>query len=346
VQVPPPADTTRVSVIVPTHQRYAALRRLLESLTEQTVPAGSFEVIVSVDGSTDGTVEMLAGFEAPFPLRTLAWPQRGRAAARNAAVDEARGEIVILVDDDMQVVPEFVERHLAHHPPGSRLCVLGAVPIEVNGASTRAARYAQAKFDDHLERLADPAHLELPQSFYTGNTSLRAEVLREVGGFDEAFTRYGNEDVELSLRLRAAGVSLRYDPRALARQEYGKDLTGLLRDAIAIGSTETLLARKHPDVIAALGLANPNDHSRPWLAARAILLSLTRRWARTSSLVFGFAAILERLGLWRQPLFYRALRDYAFWVGADAEIGDGDSSELKRLAAELHRGPIDLLLHR
>lgn len=290
---------------------------------------------------------MLVSFVAPFPLRALARPHRGRAAALNAAVDEARGEVLILLDDDMQVVPDFVERHRAHHPPGSRFCVLGAVPIEVNRTSTRAARYAKAKFDDHLERLADPAHLELPHSFYSGNTSLRAEVLREVGGFDESFTRYGNEDVELSLRLRAAGISLRYDPQALARQEYGKDLTRLLRDTIGAGATETLLARKHPDAFPMLlGLANPNDHSRLWLAARALLLRLTRRWARTSSLVFGTAAILERLGFWRQPLLYRALRDYAFWVGADAEIGDGDSSELKRLAAELHRGPIDLLLHR
>jgi GT2 family glycosyltransferase len=341
----PPADDTRVSVIVPTHQRCAALRRLLVSLTAQTVPAASFEVIVSVDGSTDGTVEMLAGYEAPFALRTVAGPQRGPAGARNAGADEARGEILIFLDDDMQVVPELVERHASHHPPGSRLCVLGAAPIEVNRASPRAARYAQAKFDDHLERLADPAHLELPQSFYSGNTSIRGEVLREVGGFDESFSRYGNEDVELSLRLRAAGVGLRYDPHALARQEYGKDLAGLLRDSVAIGSTETVLARKHPDRLAVLGLARPNHHSRPWLAARAILLGLTRRWPRTTSLVFRLGSTLERLGLWRQPLFYRALRDYAFWVGAGAEIGDGDSSELRRLAAELHRGPIDLLLH-
>jgi GT2 family glycosyltransferase len=341
----PPAGDKRVSVIIPTHQRCASLQRLLDSLTAQTVPPASFEVIVSVDGSTDGTVEMLAGYEAPFALRTLEGPRRGSATARNAAVREARGEVLILLDDDMHVVPEFVERHLAHHPPGSRLSVIGAAPIELSPASPRAARYAQAKFDDHLDRLADPAHLDLPQSFYSGNMSIRAEVFREVGGFDESFTRYGNEDVELSLRLRAAGVGLRYDPHALARQEYGKDLAGLLRDSIGIGSTETVLARKHPGTLAVLGLARPNDHSRPWLAARAILLGLTRRWPRTSSLVFRLGSILERLGLWRQPLFYRALRDYAFWVGAGAEIGDGDSSELRRLAAELHRGPIDLLLH-
>ena len=341
-----PSDEPQVSVIVPTHQRCATLRRALVALSHQTVPAEAFEVIVAVDGSTDGTVEMLAVFEAPFSLRIVVGPQRGRAAARNAALEESRGEILILIDDDMQVVPQFVERHRAHHPDGSRFCVLGAVPIKVNGESSRAARYAQAKFDDHLQRLGDPEHLELPRSFYSGNTSLRAAVLREVGGFDESFTAYGNEDVELSLRLRAAGVSLRYDPDALAHQEYGKDLKALLDDAFGMGFTETLLARKHPDVFAESRLATPNDHSRPWLATRAILLGMARRWPRSRSLVFAFGEVLERLGLWRQPLFYRALRDYAFWAGVDAEIGDRDSGELKRLATELDRGPIDLLLHR
>jgi len=61
---------------------------------------------------------------------------------------------------------------------------------------------------------------------------------------------------------------------------------------------------------------------------------------------FALAALLERLGLWRQPLFYRAALDYAFWAGVDAELRDStDEGELARLAAELHRGPIDLLLH-
>jgi hypothetical protein len=56
---------------------------------------------------------------------------------------------------------------------------------------------------------------------------------------------------------------------------------------------------------------------------------------------------LERLGLWRQPLFYRALLDYFFWAGADAELrtSPNEDGELARLAVELRRGPIDLLLH-
>jgi GT2 family glycosyltransferase len=341
------AERPLVSVVIPTHQRREALLRALVSLARQTVPADSYEVIVSVDGSHDGTHQMLVAFACPYTLRVAEGPKRGRAAACNAALEFVRGDIVIVLDDDMQVAPEFIERHRAHHPPGSRLCALGAVPVQLDDDSPRAARYVAAKFNAHLAKLARPDQVFVPRDFYSGNASLRAAVLREVGGFDDSFDVYGNEDVELSLRLRAAGVALVYDPAALARQEYGKDLRGLTRDTLAKGGTTVLLARGHPYVFSALRLAMPRDSSRPWLATRAVLLALTRRRPSVASAVFTLAALLERIGLWRQPLFYRAVLDYAFWAGVDAKLCDAaDEGELALLATELHRGPIDLLLHR
>jgi GT2 family glycosyltransferase len=289
---------------------------------------------------------MLEAFEAPYDLSWTGSPRRGRAATCNAALGAARGEVLIILDDDMQVVDEFVERHRRHHPPGSRLCVLGAVPVELDPASTRAAAYVKRKFDLHLARLRDPEHLNLPRSFYTGNASLRAEVLREAGGFDESFGVYGNEDVELALRLRAAGVALAFDPEAVARQEYGKDLGGLQRDTLEKGRTTVMVARTHPEVFGDLRLASPRESSRPWLALRTALLRIAARVPATVPAVFGVAAALERVGLWRAPLFYRAVLDYAFWAGVEAELRESnDEGELARLAGELRRGPIDLLLH-
>ena len=341
------AEAPGVSVVIPTHQRREALRTVLESLSRQSVEPGAYEVVVAVDASTDGTLEMLEAFPGPLQLRWVSPRGRGRSAACNAAVAAARGEVTIVLDDDMRAVPEFVERHRANHPAGSRRCVLGAVPVELEEGSTPAARYVKAKFDLHLSRLPDPAHLALPRSFYTGNASLRTEVMREVGGFDESFGIYGNEDVELALRLREAGVELGFDPAALAYQSYDKDLGGLQRDTLAKGRTTVLLARSHPEVFPDLRLADPYDGSRPWLAARAVLLELTRRWPATSAPVFALFSLLERLGLWRAPLFYRPVLDYAFWAGVDAALRESnDGGELSNLAGELQRGPIDLLLHR
>jgi GT2 family glycosyltransferase len=342
----PMARGPTVSLILPTRQRREPLRRALLSLSAQSAVPASYEAVVSVDGSSDGTVEMLDALDVPYELRRVSPERRGRAAACNAALAVARGEVTIVLDDDMRVVEDFVERHRAHHPRGSRLCVLGAVPVELGPGSPRAARYVKEKFDLHLARLADPDHLALPRSFYSGNASLRTEVLREVDGFDESFGVYGNEDVELALRLRAAGVELAYDPAALARQEYGKDMAGLLGDTLEKGRTTVMLARRHPEAFGALRLAAPYDSSRPWLAMRAVLLWMTRLRATAARPVFAVASLLERAGLWRSPLLYRAALDYAFWAGAEAALGEtNDQGELEKLAGELRRGPIDLLLH-
>jgi GT2 family glycosyltransferase len=336
-----------VSVVIPTHQRCEPLRRALAALAAQTVDPGAYEVVVAVDRSTDGTVEMLDRFETPYALRRVAADKSGRAAGCNAAIAAAAGEVVIILDDDMRPLPTFLEAHRRHHPPGSRVCVLGAVPVELDADSPRAAHYVKERFDTHMTRLPDPAHRALPRSFYTGNASLRAETIRAISGFDESFDIYGNEDVELALRLRAAGVELDYDPEAAAVQEYGKDFAGLQADTFEKGHSTVRLARRHPEVFGSLRLAFPDDASRPWLAARSILLALTRRVPATSGVVFRVGSLLERIGFWRSPLFYRAALDYAFWAGVGPALDEShDEGELRALAGELRRGPIDLLLHR
>lgn len=341
------APRCRASVIVPTHQRREALRRELLALARQAAPADSFEVVVTVDGSTDGTGEMLATLrdEVPYALRVAASDGRGRAAARNAALALAAGELAILLDDDMEPCPELVAAHLAAHD-GGRACVLGPVPVRLEPSNPLAARHVRDRFAAHMEQLARPGHSFVPRDFYSGNVSIPIALLHEVGGFDDGFTPYGNEDVELYVRLRKAGAETRFEPRALAWQEYDKDLRGLAADTIAKGRTTVELSRRHPDAFGALRLAAPREGSRPWLAARALLLALARRTTAATRSAIAAAALLERLGLWRSRLFYRALLDCCFWAGADAALSEqDDEGALAELNADLHRGPIDLLLH-
>jgi len=190
------------------------VRQLLQALATQTLPADEYEVIVSIDGSEDGTRELVAQFPASYALRFAWQPNRGRAAACNTGIRMALGELIILLDDDMEPPPDFLRGHLNAHAGATRLGVIGAAPIAVDHASPPVVGYIGSKFNEHLAKLAQTSYALQLRDFYSGNFSIRRDVLLEAGLFDEAFKVYGNEDLELSLRLSRAGVRLVYSPDA------------------------------------------------------------------------------------------------------------------------------------
>lgn len=313
-------DAPRISVVIPTFQRRDLLRRELGALARQTLPKDMYEVVVSMDGSTDGTREMMAEFKAPFELASIWQPHRGRASACNAGIERAAGEVLVILDDDMEPAPECLAEHWRAHRESSRLGVMGAVPIRLDRTALPVAAFIALKFNRHLEELARPDHALALRDFFSGHFSIRREVMLEVGGYDEAFRIYGNEDLELSLRLTAAGVKLIYRPEAVAFQSYTKDFAALARDTIAKGRTAVLLASKHPDAFASLQLANYAQASWRWRWARAGLLKLTGLCPSTAGGVIALTGWLERLRLKRLDLFYRFALDYFYWLGADAAM--------------------------
>ena len=243
--------TPAVSVVIPTYQRRESVQRAIEALAGQTLAPDAYEVVVSIDGSDDGTREMLEALRVGFPLRSLWHPNRGRAAARNAGVDAARGSLVLFLDDDMVATPGLLAAHLeahtsSHGHPAKR-AVIGSAPI-VTSPPSPLTLYLAARFQERLDTLARPGRAPRFNEAYTGNLSLARATLLEVGGFDESFQAYGHEDYEFALRLIKAGGELRFSPAAVAYQHQSKDFPALARDAMARGSTAVLFARKHPEV--------------------------------------------------------------------------------------------------
>src|SRR5436305_13294617 len=110
-----------LSVIVPTHNRRELLRLCLASLERQTAPPEAFEVVVAVDGSTDGTAEMLAELSPPFRLSVVTQPQAGQSAAVNAGAALAAGRILLFMDDDEEASPTHVRAHLTAHRTGNKI---------------------------------------------------------------------------------------------------------------------------------------------------------------------------------------------------------------------------------
>jgi GT2 family glycosyltransferase len=315
----PTMSEARISVVVPTHQRRDSAARVLHALAHQTLDAKLYEVVLVVDGSTDGTREMAETFAAPYRLRVLCQPNRGRAAACNAGLRSATGSLVVLLDDDMEPGQGFLAAHDRAHAASERLGVVGAVPVSLDEATSPTAAYIGLKFNRHLAKLAQQQRFGL-RDFYTGNFSVNRELLLAIGGFDEDFQLYGNEDLELSLRLVEHGVRLVFDPDAAARQHYLKDFTALARDTMGKGRTAVLLATKRPETIPQLALSGYARQGFAWRTVRGALLACTRRWVGTVEVATRAMRWLEARRPPRLDALYPLALDYFYWAGALAAL--------------------------
>ena len=90
-----------ISIVIPTFNRQKALQQSLESLTKQTIL--NFEVVVAIDGSSDGTDKMLEKMapKLPFRLRYYWQTNKGRSAARNLGIKNAAAKIILFIDDHL-----------------------------------------------------------------------------------------------------------------------------------------------------------------------------------------------------------------------------------------------------
>jgi GT2 family glycosyltransferase len=314
--------TSTVSIIVPTYQRCRSVQRLLHALRRQTVPCNAYEVIVSIDGSTDGTAEMIEDFAGPFDLRSIRRPNMGRAAACNAGVLAARGNLIVVLDDDMEPASQFVAAHLAAQRRGAKLAVLGAVPVTLDRHSYPVGEYIKAKFQRQHAYLLDGHEAIRYMEFYTGNMSIQRELLLQVGGFDETFTVYGHEDSELAVRLLAVGVTFMYAPDALAYQYYTKDFADLAHDNVAKGKSSVLLASLHPECVPDLKLSIYQEGTLKWRVVRAVLLWLTERVPATQRSVMWFMEWFQRRRPARLHVYYSFVLDYFYWLGVREALLD------------------------
>jgi GT2 family glycosyltransferase len=308
----------RLSVVIPTYQRRESLLRALAALDTQTLPPESYEVIAAVDGSTDGTAEAARRFRCAYRLTVLEGPNRGRAGACNSGIGAASGEIVVLLDDDMEASPGMLEAHARAHVPGRLRAVVGAAPIVVRPDSPPFVRYMARGFAFRLERLGAPEYQLHFRDAYTGNFSALRRVLLEAGGFDDGFRVYGHEDYELTLRLQRAGVELVFSADAAAFQHYEKTFAAFARDGMARGRTAVLFATKHPEHVDRLKISEYNRETASWRALRRVLLELDRVSKRVPDRIISFVEWLERRRARRLDRYYTMAIDYFFWHGVFA----------------------------
>jgi glycosyltransferase involved in cell wall biosynthesis len=218
-----------LTIVVPTYNARALLVRTLDSLFQQTLTTDRYEVIVVDDGSSDDTRLAITPYLERYACSYYFQPDAGfrAASARNVGINQARYDVTLFIDAGIVVAPPLLALHDQAHRAAHSLVLIGtsygvcdygnhcASLIEAADqanidATLRTLCAIPESFDTRTEYLQsidyDLSRMRAPWLlFWGGHVSVPTQILRQVGGFDEWFHRWGGEDNELGLRLFQAG---------------------------------------------------------------------------------------------------------------------------------------------
>lgn len=285
-------STPLLSVIVPTRNRPAELAQCLASIHAARIE--DMELLV-VDDASDVPTSLPAGDQTTKLVRLPA--HSGSAHARNLAAAEAKGELLLFVDDDVCVAPGALAATVQRfqHDAG-----LGAVIGRYDDAPACPRFYS--RFRNLLHAYTHRQSPGPAETFWTGFGAVRSSIFRDHGGF--AGTRRVIEDIEFGSRLRAAGVRIELYPelqvKHLKRWTLG---TALRTDLLLRGMPWTDLIWRRRSLPNTLNLR----HSSRWSVGLACLLPLLTVAAVTGLLAWPIVALAALAVLALNLPFYRFL---------------------------------------
>ena len=314
-----------VSVIIPTHNRSASLRRTLDALCLQTYPHENFEVLVVADGCIDDTVEMARAYKAPYTLHVLEQEGKGAAAARNSGAAHASGKLFLFLDDDVVPTPSLMEAHVLAHEDQMERVVIGPYPPVLQGVTEFVHIQKRLWWGSKFHALLQAHHRYTYRDMLSGNFSIKAELFEGIGGFDATIRDCGGEDYEFGVRLIKAGASVTSTPAALAYhyEHETTDLDRLLKRARQEGYADVQIGRRHPELRLSLELASFEELT-PLVNRTFRKLALDRPTIGdyVARRLYGFLGLFERLrlrGFWLR--LYALLFRYWYWRGVGEELG-------------------------
>lgn len=277
------AIDAKVTVLIPTVDRYDYLRVVLDQLRRQTVlPA---EVIVVDQTPAHRRDDTFSEAFADLPLRWLTQDEAGQCASRNAGLDAATGSHVLFIDDDDEIEPDLIERHLRH---------LAATGADVSCGVADEAGAGELPPDFHYGRVADV--------FPTNNAMIRGDALMHTGLFDLAYNNGPRADGDLGMRLYLAGFRLRLEPSIRVLHHHaprGGLRTHKARKVTYATSRSRLFARHLPattQLYLDMRYFSPLQiREASWIGVVGTLAGRGPRWRRLLKFAIGLACLPHTL---------------------------------------------------
>jgi glycosyltransferase involved in cell wall biosynthesis len=238
-----PRQSPLVTVVLPCRNEAGYIEDCLNSILAQQLPGGNLEILVADGVSNDGTREFLERFSAENPkVRLLNNPGRIVSTGLNAALREARGEVIVRMDAHTTYAPDYIEqclavlRHTGADNVGGPMCTT---------ATTYKERAIRAVF--HSPFAVGGARSHNPD--YEGYVDTviygcwRKSLFDRVGNFDEDLVR--NQDDEHNLRISRNGGKIYQSPRIRSWYHVRDSFKAVLRQYMQYGYWKVLVIRNH-----------------------------------------------------------------------------------------------------
>ncbi|MGQ9608470.1 MAG: tetratricopeptide repeat protein [bacterium] len=240
--------TKKASVVIPTYNRSSVLEECLESLTKQNFDHNDFEVLVADDGSEDGTSEVINKFQNKLDLKYLRQNHAGPAAARNLAIKNSIGDLVVIINDDAIVEEDFLKKHYKLYNDfgkNDKIAILGNRCFDENDR-LRLMNYLYEAVPLYTPLHSEKRGYYSAGYFITFNISAPRTAFR-YGLFDEDFPSAIAEDTELGIRWQLNGVKIYFEPSIKAFHKHKMTVDGWDNQIIRQYTNSLIMFKKHPE---------------------------------------------------------------------------------------------------
>ena len=199
----------KVTIAIPNFNGSNLLKRNIHNVLK----SGSDEVIIIDDGSSDGSVNLI---KSEFPGVNLLINNKnlGFIPSVNKLVNEASGDVVILLNNDVYVEPDFLEP-LGDHFKNPKVF---AVNLHEEGEGPSIVFWK----DGFYEFKRGEEKMEVQKSAWAsgGSAAFRKSIWQELGGFDDLFAPFYWEDTDISYRALRRGYEILWEPDSRVKHEH------------------------------------------------------------------------------------------------------------------------------
>lgn len=258
-----------------------------------------FETIIVNGGSNKKWAAALKKLNpARYNIRFFDIGKSSRAAAWNFGSKKAQSPIIIFMGDDFRPSPDFITSHLAAQNKFKSLNTVVIGPA-VFGDAIKISRFMHwAEDSGRLFGVPFKSPQQIPKDFFWGaNCSMKKDFFRRSKGFDESFPYHAWDDYELGLRLKAAGMKMHFEPKALAQHDHKVTLRSRAKAMRQAGESAVIFEKKYPG-------------SWPWQEIASISRFTYQKSIFSNATMYLFTRKIEYL-----HNFYIAIEDFTFSRG-------------------------------